>query len=538
VKIIFENEKEISFDEKENKTLLELSLQNEIPHIHACGGKARCSTCRVIIIEGLDSLDERNDLETSLAKKKGFEDNIRLACQIKPKSNLKLKRLVHDTNDIEVAISERAFTSGREEKLAILFSDIRGYTSFSETSLAYDTIHILNRYFKIMGNIVLQNFGYIDKYIGDGLMAIFGLQSDRKRMACFDAVNAGLSMLAEMKSFNQYLKKNFDVEFSIGIGIHYGPCVIGNLGHNSKMQFTAIGDTVNIASRVESQNKELDTNFLITEAVKNSLQNQIEIGKSQVAALKGKEDLLQVFELISLKQTELTVENQLRDFLFNEVSITDTPGLLRFLFHDTCTYDPFTQLGGFKAQLLKREFYSLPENMGLEKTVEKILEWSNKWTVLKNIPISKTDLIAMSISVGLEKAGLPRFPIKLGRKDAKYAEGIWDLPKEQTSNLLMQKRFHQLGMSDKEMIALLGAHTLGKANGKFFTLEPYTFDNSFFKHLIAEAKNPELALLLSDQQLLEVEKFDNIVREYANDELEFFQQFTSGLIKLLQLGQD
>ncbi|MDX1958114.1 MAG: peroxidase family protein [Leptospiraceae bacterium] len=535
--IEYEHEKLVSFDETKKHTILELSNANSIPHIQACGGKARCSTCRVIITQGIESIPERNEKEMTLARKKGFENNIRLACQTIPQSNLKVRRLVHDTNDIEVAVSERASTSGREEKLAILFSDIRGYTSFSEKALAYDTIHILNRYFKIMGNLVIQNFGYIDKYIGDGLMAIFGLEESRKKLACYDATNAGLEMISEMKNFNMYLKKNFEVEFEIGVGIHYGTCVIGNLGHNSKMQFTAIGDTVNIASRVESYNKELKTNLLVTESVQEVLKEKIQTGKTQDANLKGKVSVLKVYEVFSIVKEEKSLENKLREFLFQEVSVTDTPGLLRLVFHDVCSFDPQTNQGGFKAQILRTEFYSLPENEGLEKTVTKILEWYHKWNQETNLNVSKTDLIALSVSVGLEKSGLPRFSVGLGRKDAEFTEGIWDLPMETSTLDSIMKRFSELGFLDREIIALTGAHTLGKSKGKHFTQDPFTFNNAYFKQLLEEEKNPELALVSSDLLFLNVSSLEKIVREFAKDELEFFHEFTSAILKLLSIGQ-
>jgi adenylate cyclase len=129
-------EDKIVEDIDSSKTILQISLQNEIPMIHACGGNARCSTCRVLILDGLENALPRNEAEKELADKKSLEDNIRLSCQTKISGNIKLKRLVIDEEDIEIAVSHNGVT-GREEKIAVMFTDIRGFTSFSEKSLPY-----------------------------------------------------------------------------------------------------------------------------------------------------------------------------------------------------------------------------------------------------------------------------------------------------------------------------------------------------------------------------------------------------------------
>jgi adenylate cyclase len=151
-------------------SLLDISLQNGIPHVHVCGGKARCSTCRVIVLDGEENVLPRNEAEEKLARKKGFECNIRLACQTRVKGDVTVRRLVMDDEDIYLAAKHHGSTTGKEQQLAVLFSDIRSFTSFSETNLAYDVIHMLNRYFYEIGEVILQYDGFIDKYMGDGIM--------------------------------------------------------------------------------------------------------------------------------------------------------------------------------------------------------------------------------------------------------------------------------------------------------------------------------------------------------------------------------
>src|SRR5207237_1197909 len=150
---------------------------------------------------------------------KGFEPDIRLACQTDVCGPVKIRRLALDDEDADLAIEVPATTTGRETRLAILFADIRDFTVFAEGHLSYDTIHILNRYFYQMGEAILKNEGYIDKYMGDGIMALFGVTNTDPVANCYNAVTAALQMLEELKNLNTYLKRIFDVEFKIGIGV-------------------------------------------------------------------------------------------------------------------------------------------------------------------------------------------------------------------------------------------------------------------------------------------------------------------------------
>jgi adenylate cyclase len=283
-------------------TLLETSLKAGIPHAHACGGNARCSTCRVMVLDGLGAFLPRNQAEASLAAKKGFEPNIRLACQSKVTGPVRVRRLVLDDLDLKAAIAEAGVTSGREEKVVILFSDIQDYTSFSERQLPYDVIHILNRYFKMMGEAVLQHHGFLDKYIGDGMMALFGIEERDPAVACLDAVRAGLQMQAGHVELNQYLKRYFDVTFTTRIGIHYGEAVIGEMGHPQKQQFTAIGDSVNVASRIESAGHGTSAHLLISETVHAHVQPRVRTGLELAATLKGKRGTFRLYEVLGLAE--------------------------------------------------------------------------------------------------------------------------------------------------------------------------------------------------------------------------------------------
>lgn len=298
--ICYDNEKEIEEADSE-LTLLEVSLKNGIPHMHACGGHARCSTCRVLVTGGAEHLSPHTEEERALALKRGFEAEVRLACQVKVQGGaVRIRRLVRDARDYEAVRERSQSTTGREDNLAILFSDIRSFTAFSENHLPYDIIHILNRYFEAMGEVVLANGGMLDKYIGDGLMANFGLKQQDPVSICVRAVNAALEMIKVLQEVNQYARSQLDHEFRIGIGIHYGDVIVGELGHHSNAAFTLIGDAVNTASRVESMTKKAGAQLLVSDAVYRHVAAHVELGRVFRAPLKGKTGEFRLYEILDI----------------------------------------------------------------------------------------------------------------------------------------------------------------------------------------------------------------------------------------------
>ncbi len=300
VTLHFDREKDVKTTS--NTSILQASLGAGIPHTHVCGGRARCSTCRVLITRGLENCRPRNSAEERLARIKGFSPHIRLACQTTVTGNVALRRLVLDDTDIQVAIQEGRTDPGdvgREAEATILFSDIRSFTAFSERSLPYDVIHILNRYFETLGVIIDRHGGYIDKYMGDGIMVIFGLDRTIKEHSARLAVSAARDMVRALPEFNHYLKSHFNHEFRIGVGIHTGTVIVGSLGFHKKKEYTAIGDTVNTASRIESANKKAGTTVLVSDSTRRLAGSGFHWGKDFSVEVKGKEFALHLYELLA-----------------------------------------------------------------------------------------------------------------------------------------------------------------------------------------------------------------------------------------------
>jgi adenylate cyclase len=187
---------------------------------------------------------------------------------------------------------------GEERLLAILFSDIRDFTAFSEAHLPYDVIHALNRYFTRVGAIISRHHGQIDNFLGDGIMALFGV--DDPANAVLNAVQAGLEMLQAVQDMQPYFQAQFHTNLRIGVGLHYGEAVLGAIGSGDRRRLTAIGDAVNVASRVESANKEAGTSFLISQRAYQQVGGLVVCDRTVDLALKGKSGLFHLYEVTGL----------------------------------------------------------------------------------------------------------------------------------------------------------------------------------------------------------------------------------------------
>ncbi|MEG4005070.1 adenylate/guanylate cyclase domain-containing protein [Microcoleus sp. Pol11C1] len=292
--------------------ILEASLRAGIPHTHICGGSARCSTCRVLIVEGLEFCSRRTAPEEELAKKLRLEPEIRLACQTQVAGGkVILRRLAIDSEDLESFTDQIAgklisTPVGQEKKIAILFADIRGFTPFAESLLPYDVIYVLNRYFQKMGFAINRNGGMINNYMGDGLMALFGLENPEK--AAEQAVRAGVEMLEELEKLNPYFENLYRHRLRIGIGIHCGWVVVGNLGALKNQTVTAIGDAVNLASRIEAANKQVGTSLLISEETYQEVKELAIVNRCILVEIPGKSGEYPLYEVVGMPPLPVEIE--------------------------------------------------------------------------------------------------------------------------------------------------------------------------------------------------------------------------------------
>ena len=310
----------VDFDVTADETLLEAALRSGVAFAHACGGRAKCSTCRIWVLDGLETCPERTELESSLAKRLGLAEEVRLACQLRPEDTLRIRRLVLDETDLMMCSQlDRAVAArtGEAKNVTIFFSDIAGFTSLAERLSAYDVMYLLNRYFVQAGDIIEQNGGFIDKFVGDGLMAIFGV--DDQPNAPLRSVRAALQTLAAVDRMKPYFASMYDADFDIRIGLHYGEAVIGSLGSIGHERLTAIGDVVNVASRVEAANKDAGTRLLISEALHDEIGDKLEIVDFIRIRLPGTSDRISLHEVNRLKpeaEAELNAKEHRETMLF------------------------------------------------------------------------------------------------------------------------------------------------------------------------------------------------------------------------------
>ena len=181
--------------------------------------------------------------------------------------------------------------------VAVLFVDIRGFTPLSEGLLPEQVVSILNEYLKLTTTSILQNNGMLDKFIGDAAMAVFNAPLDLEDYV-FCAVKAAIDMRKGADELAKDLQEKYGKTVSFGIGIHCGPAVIGNIGCSFRMDYTAIGDTVNTASRLESRAKPKE--ILVSEAVYEQVQDCVIAEQVGEMELKGKSNKVMTYRIIDI----------------------------------------------------------------------------------------------------------------------------------------------------------------------------------------------------------------------------------------------
>lgn len=273
-------------------TLLETSCAGGIPHASVCGGRGRCSTCRVLILESdPDCLEPPNPVEKNVLEKLSLPPNVRLACQIRPKGNLTCEPLLPPDINAKEALTAGQYMHGQEMNITVMFADLRGFTKLSEKKLPFDVVFILNQYFQSMGTAIEGAGGRVDKFIGDGIMALFGIAGESENSAR-QALVAARKMSIRLQQINERLKNDLSEPLRLGIGIHLGPAIVGTMGHGEAAQITAIGDTVNTAARLEAMTKEFSIQLLVSSAIENAAGIDLAAFEKADIELRGREESL------------------------------------------------------------------------------------------------------------------------------------------------------------------------------------------------------------------------------------------------------
>ncbi len=247
-------------------TVLEASRDAGISHASVCGGRGRCSTCRIRVGAGAEHLEPPSAEEVKVLRRVGLPEQVRLACQLSPSRDLEVTPLLLANVDPREVLGKPSHLRESEREVAILFADLRSFTQFAEKKLPYDVVFVLNCYFQSMGQAVLRAGGEIDKFIGDGVMALFGADTGPEE-ACRRALFAAREMGTELEELNGSLKNDLKEPLRMGIGIHLGSVIVGEMGFGAATSFTAIGDAVNTASRFETATKDFDCQLVVSDEV-------------------------------------------------------------------------------------------------------------------------------------------------------------------------------------------------------------------------------------------------------------------------------
>ncbi len=249
-------------------SVLEASLLAGIPHAGLCGARARCSLCRVRVL-GAPSLPLPLPEEPErrvLARLQADPAQVRLACQLRPLHDIAVLPLV--TPDAQAAFlhrrQQRAMPS--EQFIVVMVVDMRGSTQLAAARLPYDNVFILGRFVAAVSAAVVQAGGIPNQFLGDGVMAIFGLRGDA-RSACRQAVNAVGLVAHNIHRLSAALVHELPAPINFGIGVHCGQAVVGEIGFRDHVAFTALGDPPNVASRLEGLTKQFGCEAVVSDDV-------------------------------------------------------------------------------------------------------------------------------------------------------------------------------------------------------------------------------------------------------------------------------
>ncbi|GBE91785.1 GAF domain-containing protein [Nostoc cycadae] len=214
-----------------------------------------------------------------------------------------------------MAVGEDALMVGERKDVTVLFSDIRGYTTLTENLGAAAVVSLLNQYFETMVEAVFNYEGTLDKFIGDALMAVFGAPLPLTENHAWQAIQSALEMRQRLEEFNQRRIIQEQPQIRIGIGISSGEVVSGNIGSHKRMDYTVIGDSVNLSARLEAVTKEYGCDIILSEFTYQLCSDRIWVRQLDQIRVKGKHQAVNIYELIGDRQTPLDADTQ--EFLFH-----------------------------------------------------------------------------------------------------------------------------------------------------------------------------------------------------------------------------
>jgi adenylate cyclase len=249
-------------------SILEASLRFKVPHASVCGGRARCSTCRVRVVSDRSTLPRPSGREAFVLARVGAAANpsIRLACQLRPQTDVAVIPVLPVNVGADFVRNRNRVNIGEEHYVVSMFIDMRGSTRLAEARLPFDTVFLINRFLEAASQAVIDSGGQLNQFVGDGLLALFGLDVD-PATACRQAMRAAAMVASNVEYMNHEFATELAEPIQFGIGIHAGEVIIGDIGFRDHTVFTALGDSVNVAARLQDMTKTLNCTVVISEEV-------------------------------------------------------------------------------------------------------------------------------------------------------------------------------------------------------------------------------------------------------------------------------
>jgi adenylate cyclase len=282
-------------------TVLETLRGNGIAHASVCGGRGRCTTCRILVTKGLDKLAAAADLEAEALARISASPGMRLACQLRPSADISVMPLLAaDAGAADGAV--RGGLEGSERLITVVFVDLRGSTTLGEARLPYDVMFILNQFFYEMTKALTETNGHYSQFTGDGLMALYGLYAADPKAGAADAVRGARLMLQRLEQLNYQMRNDLREPLRIGIGIHHSEAIVGAMGPPRSQIISAIGDTVNTCARLESLTKDYNCAVIISRQAAEAAGLTPDAAQLHQAPVKGRREPVDFYALQTLAE--------------------------------------------------------------------------------------------------------------------------------------------------------------------------------------------------------------------------------------------
>jgi serine/threonine protein kinase/ferredoxin/hemoglobin-like flavoprotein len=262
-------------------SVLDVSLKHGLPHAHACGGHGKCTTCRVVVLEGAENLSPRTEREQVIARRKAWPETVRLACQARVLGPVSVRKLVMDAEGqaLAVADGENGLPTGERDVVVLSFG-LRNLDELARKNLAFDMVHVVSRMLRHVAEPVEANRGLVTSIGGDGCIAVFGIDGASPADAARGALRAALRALSRVTHSNAELERQLGMSLAIGAGLSAGKIVVGSFGARAQGGVTCFGDAISAAGRVEHAGRKDAIGIAIDDAARALLADEIRVGRS------------------------------------------------------------------------------------------------------------------------------------------------------------------------------------------------------------------------------------------------------------------